>query len=360
MAIRKIAAVMMIVAVMLSLTSCGYNPKTVGTITDPDGNVIDITCGEYLAAQYEAVVNLLNQAGAPDNVDLAAILDTPYGDGTIRDYLYELIPSTILNRAATDYIYGKVVGETDLPTKIYFDQYVQNDWAADSTVMLQNGIGFESFEAYETQILRASQIPYVLYGEGGEQELSDEYLADYVENSVGRFTYLSLPYRKFSGDPLSQTEIETLRNYANEILAKVLDGSMAPGLSPKEKISGAASDYVDEYQNMMGYQQEMSSVTYENTRFLRGDGKFSTSAYEQMFNVPVGGYAVIDGGSGLFTVVYRHELAEEDTAENMIDDIITATCGEMFTEYVLEVANGFRIEFDDKARQYYSLDKVVV
>ena len=363
MIIRKTAAVLLIAALCLGLTSCGYNPETVGKVTGPDGFEKEITCGEYLAAQYEVVFNIVQQAGITGNqqIDMTKLMELETSDGgTIREYVADAVSQTLINRMVTDYLYDRADIAEDDATKIYFDNYIQEDWASNSSYMLQNGIGYESFRTYEMQILKASQIPYVLYGKGGEKELSEEYISEYMETKVGRYTYLNLPYRKAMGVENTASDIAKLKSYAQEILDAVTSGHHIDISEPKDIIADAANEYTDKYQSLLGYYQEMSSITSENVLLLYGNGTFTTDQYDQIFRVGVGEYAIIEGEDGLFTIVYRHELGETDTADNLFNEIITAVAGSMFSQYIAETAEKFSIELDEKATAYYSPDKIVM
>ena len=360
MKIKKIAAVLLLLALCLGLCSCGYNPKTVGTVTDPEGRKIDITCGQYLIAQYESLVSILNSAGASGQIDLVKLLDTEYEGGTIRDYIRSRLPDILLRRAVTDYLYDKTDLGDDTATKIYYDNYIQNDWASNSNSFLQNGIGFDSFRNYELQMLKAAQIPYVLYGKGGEQELSEEYVNDFIAEKCGRFTYISLPYRKVMDVGLTDEEKKELKSYAEQILAACeAEGIPAHG-SAKNVIASAAQEFTVKYQSMLGYEQEMESITYDYQRRVIGDGTFTEAQYEQMFKAAPGEFVLVDGGDGLYIIAYRSELdPEEDTYDKLFNEAIVYVAGEQFQSYVEEKAKGFSIELDPKAVEYYSPDKIV-
>ena len=363
MIIRKTAAVLLIAALCLSLASCGYNPETVGTITGPDGLVREITCGEYLAAQYQVVYEIVQQAGITDNqqIDMKKLMDLEAADGgTIRDFVARSVKQTLINRTATDYLYDKTDLGDDAMTQMYYENYIQNDWAQSSQFMLQNGIGYESFRNYEMQILKGTQLPYAIYGKGGEKELSEEFVNEFMETKVGRFTYIKLPYRKVMNVDNTQAENNTLKAYANEILAAIQEEKRADVVPPKDIIAEVAGGYADRYQNILGYHQEMDSITNDNQLLLNGDGKFTAAEYEQIFKVEIGEYAVIEGANGLYSIVFRHGLAAEDTVDNLFNNIITAAAAPMFQEYLAETAEKFTIEFDEKATKYYSPDKIVM
>lgn len=363
MTIRKTAAVLLLTALCLGLTSCGYNPEIVGTVTSPDGKVTEITCGEYLCAQYEVVYDIVQQAGISDSqqIDMKKLMELEAGDGeTIREYVAEAVKETLINRTVTDDLYEKTELAGDVATMIYYDNYIQSDWADTSAYMRANGIGYDSFHDYEMQIIKAGQIPYVLYGKGGEKELSEEYIAEYMEKRVGRYTYLNLPYRNALGTDLSSSDIATLKAFANEILALINETEHAAGVPAKDLIANAANEYTDRYQNLLGYRQEMSSITYENQLLMDGDGTFTQGQYDQMLRVKEGEFALIEGDTGLFSIVYRHPLEESDTADNLINNIITAVAGDMYRQYLAELAEGYTIEFDEKAIKYYSPEKIVM
>lgn len=360
MNLRKTAALLLIIAVCLSLCSCGYNPKVVGTITDPDGNVIDITCGQYLVAQYEATVNLLTELGASGEIDLKKVMDTRYEGSTIREYIKEKVSRKILDRAVTDYLYSQTDLDSDVSAKIYYDNYIQNNWVSNSDTMIKNGIGYDSFKAYEWQAIKANMVPYVLYGEGGEQELTREYVNTFISSGVGRFTYLSLPYRKVMDVGLSDDEKRDLRTYANLILAACRSADIPAHGTVKNVIADIAEEYSTNYQNMLGYYQDMESITYENQRIIVGDGSFTTDQQAQMFGAKVGEFVVVDGGDGLFIIAYRHALdPETDTYDNLINDVIASVARERFQTYIDEKAVDFSIELDKKAVKYYDPDKIV-
>lgn len=357
---KRSVAMLLIVSVCLTLCSCGYNPKTVGTITDPDGNVINITCGEYLCAQYEVTVGLLNEAEVSGEIDIEKFLDTWYDGGTVREYISQRVSEILLQKAVTDYLYDRTDLGDDVATTIYFDNYVQNEWSTNRDALIRNGIGFDSFKKYEIQSLKSAQLPYDLYGEGGEQELSREYVEKFIKNGVARFTYLSLPYRKVMGVDVTDEEKKELRSYATQILKACEEAEIPAHGSVKGVIASAAEEFSTNYQNMLGYVQDMESITYENERMVTGDGKFTAQQYAQMFGAKVGEYVMVDGGDGLYTIAYRQELdPETDNYDSLINEIIAVVASERFQSYLDENAKGFTIELDKKAAKYYSPEKIV-
>ena len=363
MMIRKTAAVLLIFALCMSLTACGYNPEVVGTITGPDGKVTEITCGEYLAAQYEVVYSIVESAEISDSqqIDMKKLMALEASEGkTIGEYVAETLKETLIRRTVTDDLFEKTGMSYDEATRQYYDSYIQSDWSDSSSYMLQNGIGFDSFYKYEMQIIKAGQIPYALYGKGGEQELDEEFLEKFMETKVGRFTYLNLPYQKALGIDNTDTDKATLKAYAQEILTIINETEHAVGVPAKDLIATAANGYTDRYQNLLGYRQEMDSITKENSLLMYGDGTFTEDQYDQMLNVNPGEFAVIDGGNGLYSIVYRHELQETDTADYLINSIINAVAAGMYQEYLAELAEGYSIELDEKAVKYYSPEKIVM
>ena len=91
---------------------------------------------------------------------------------------------------------------------------------------------------------------------------------------------------------------------------------------PYVVIASAAEEFTTNYQNMLGYVQDMESITYENERMVTGDGKFTAQQYAQMFGAKVGEYVMVDGGDGLYTIAYRQELdPETDNYDSLINEI---------------------------------------
>ncbi len=360
MDLRKTAAMLLILSVCVSLCSCGYNPKVVGTVTDPDGNTIDITCGEYLCAQYEITDKLLDEAGATGTIDMKATMDAEYEGGTVRDYVHKATEDRILRMKVTEYLYGQTDLATDVSSQIYYDTYIQSDWSSNSSVLMSNGIGFDSFKKYEMQIIRAGQLPYAVYGEGGDQALTTDFVNNYIKNRFGRFTYISLPYRRMLDTDLSEDELATLRTYAEDILEKASNPEGSEGMSIKARISQAAETHREDYMNLLGYNQDMESIVNENVAMMYGDGTFTEEQYDQMFPSQPGDFILVDGGSGLFSIVYREQnVAEEDTYDNLLHSVITVVANERFSDYLDLRAAEFTIELDPKAVKYYSPDKIV-
>lgn len=360
MNLRKTAALLLVSAVCMSLCSCGYNPKVVGTITDPDGNKTDITCGQYLCAQYEITTALLNEAGVSGEIDMEKTMDSEYDGGTVRTYVQKATAERLLKRAVTDYMFANMDIEDDESVQLYYDSYIQSDWSASSSTLVRNGISFDSFHEYEMKSIRATRVPYIFYGEGGEQALTEDFVNNYIKNRYGRFTYISLPYHKLMDIALTDEDKAKLRSYAEQILEEAMNAQVADVVSVRERIAAAAEAHATDYLNMLGYDQDMDSITYEGQQLMYGDGTLTNAQYDQMFPSNPGDYMLIDGGDGLFIIAYReNNVPEEDTYENLLDKVITVVANDRFPDYLEEKSNEFTLELDPKAIKYYSPDKIV-
>ena len=179
-------------AAALLLVGCAIKtPATVGTVGDTA-----IPAGVYLLAQYEAFAQAQSLAGATEvKAVLEATITPEDGEETTGEaYIAAETRNGVYRYAAAEALYAQLGGELSDSEQDLIDQTVDSQWESMEDTLTANGIGKESLRLWLTNSYKQEALLEMVYGEDGEQPVSDEELTAYAEENFFRFSYLLLPY----------------------------------------------------------------------------------------------------------------------------------------------------------------------
>lgn len=194
---RKLPALLCALALILSLAGCVIStPDTVGTIGG-----VEITSGLYLLAQYNAYQSAANLA--PSDQDAANVksflketitTDPDSGEtATVSDYVADQTQKNLDLYAAVESRFDELGGQLTEAEESQADSYASQLMDQYADTYKANGIGLETLKRFERILLKSNDLLELVYGQNGENPVSDADLTSHLETSMYELAYYAIP-----------------------------------------------------------------------------------------------------------------------------------------------------------------------
>ena len=104
------------------------------------------------------------------------------------------------------------------------DNYAENYWAYVSSYYEDEGCGQTSFTKLVTNTEKQNKIFDAIYGEGGEQEVSEEELRKAYEENYVKASYFVVPLTDDEGEKLEDSKLDARKKQAELLLERIQNG----------------------------------------------------------------------------------------------------------------------------------------
>ncbi len=342
---RLIGAALALILCLSMLMGCAYNPKTVLTV---DGT--QVPCGVYLFEQLEAIQLAIETYG-DSAVSGAAIFDVEIEGVPAREWINNKTVERCKYIVFINSEFERLGLELDDMNAYYYEYMASSAWSQNGQYYLLNGISFETFQEMYLLSYRESAVISALYGSDGERALSEAEKQAYFESSFTRFDYLKFPATDSRGNAFSS--LNAIKEVAQRIAAAQSD----------EELKELYLEHYGEILTLTGSTAEVTEETFKSAFVTDSMLNRTTTGFSEAFVDAV--LAAKDDALHLFSsdtelILYRAKpLADDDKAETYDATIVSALAQEPFKAYADGVTAGYSVEEDARARNYYSLDKVV-
>lgn len=342
--LKKAFAAVLAAALCLSFSGCYDENKTwaakKGEETLPIGSYI-----YYLNSSYSEAMGKV----ASDAEVLKSTIDGKDAETWIKERAESYVRSYYYVKEKFDELGLELTEEDNTSIDSNTDSY----WSYYKTGFENMGIAKESFRtAFTLYNTKMQKLMYAMYGKGGEMELSDDDLKDYVVDNYYNYSYFSasLTTTDEDGNSTSLTDEE------KTALKTKLEGYVKTINSGKTTIQEAATEYA---KDELGGEEnstfsEGSPVQKDNLNDAVRNGIESVKDKE----------AVFVETSSAYLVIYR--LPVEDGFDSMIaeesgrNNLISTMKSEEFDDYVLEQSKNVEgVELNTAAMNSIKLKSMV-
>lgn len=345
MNIRKLIAVIVAALLCLSMfAGCGYNPETVMTV-----NGTPVKAGRYLYVQLDATFAAIDENGESSGAD---IFDAEIDGIPAREWIANKTLEVCKQSVYIDQEFERLGLELDEFNEYYIEYQASSSWSSYSSFYMGNGISYETFLEMQTLPYKQSQLIQTLFGEDGEQAISQEDKQAYFEQNYTRIDYISFPTTDSSGSKMD-----------SEKLAKI--GEVAALMAQAKDAQELRALYLEHYADVLTQTGSTAEVNDENFDSLYiTDTLVNTTTQGLDADLVAEAIAATDSAYHLFEkdgayYLYRNiGLSEEDTEETHDLEIVTNMGIEPFQAMMDEATAVFEVEVDTRAQEYYSLDKI--
>lgn len=370
MKIKRAMCVLLVLAVLLAgLAGCGYNPAVVMTVGETD-----VPAGVFLYWQLIAYSEAGNKVSS-ELLEGLTVLDSQIDGVPAREWITARTDEMVREYVFIENEFERLDLELDAFSKMYADYTAQSSWSSDSSIYQANGISYDTLVNVIYNDFKRGILSDNLYGEGGEREILEEEIEAYFTAHYSRVDYLVFPTQKVDGTALDGEELLALVEIAEAMRATAarrgletaflnhyedvlhLTGEIADPTQQEDEET-RDEEAVDETEPVV-----VDSALFESTVSvdkLVNDRETTLPAefYSELLAADFGAFILFTSEDGAIILYRRNAFHEEESYEDNAATIRSYLSSEPFSDYVSDSAAQLEIDPDDRARKYYSLDKV--
>lgn len=361
-------------SMLLALAGCNLStPASVGSIGG-----VEIPAGIYLLAQYNAyntASGLADLATGETASDVKAVLKAEC-TGTIGDeevtatgeeYVRQLTMRALEYYAAVEKQFAELGATLEDAATAEAADSAASLWASNGDLYAANGIGQASLEAYLLNAQKAEAIEQLLYGPDGQQPVTDDEYAAYINDSCYYIESIELPLVDYTtyamADDDQRAEIEALAGACAEELNRTATGETAGSTAVYE----AAQTYVPQVMELIGATMEdaTQALYYAGAQLFTPDtlASYGGEGYNDLTDpldaAGMNRWTTIDLGTSLL-VARRVDPLKSDTPADLAEryDLLTAMKAEELQNQFYTDGAAMEHALDDAALNTYSAGKI--
>ena len=361
-------------SMLLALAGCNLStPASVGSIGG-----VEIPAGIYLLAQYNAyntASGLADLATGETASDVKAVLKAEC-TGTIGDeevtatgeeYVRQLTMRALEYYAAVEKQFAELGATLEDAATAEAADSAASLWASNGDLYAANGIGQASLEAYLLNAQKAEAIEQLLYGPDGQQPVTDDEYAAYINDSCYYIESIELPLVDYTtyamADDEQRAEIEALAGACAEELNQTATGETAGSTAVYE----AAQTYVPQVMELIGATMEdaTQALYYAGAQLFTPDtlASYGGEGYNDLTDpldaAGMNRWTTIDLGTSLL-VARRVDPLKSDTPADLAEryDLLTAMKAEELQNQFYADGAAMEHALDDAALNTYSAGKI--
>lgn len=353
---KKIASAVLACTMAASLAGCTItSPETVGSIGDTT-----FSAGSYLLAQYSAVNQLMDLVDdSSATVKQALKTDVTTDEGETMPGSEFVAQKTLEN---LEYSAGLDAALTARSIQLTDDQLSQIDSLTQQTMQnygdlyAENGIGEKTVrEAYRRNLAYTTLFSAV-YGDDGEQPISDSDKTAWLnENAVaGDVLVLPLTNTDDTDHEVTDDDKDAVKALAQEAADKVNGGEALDELAD-DTLSAAFKVVGMDYDSESDLAANRNSVVIMPSELSYYGSDFENAVKD----LEVGKTAVIERGNTLWVFSRRPASEVKDLSELKANyDLARLIKGEAFTQELTDAGAAMENHLDQSAMNAYKAGKV--
>lgn len=394
--LKRIAAAVMVVCVLLSFAGCGDTTwiAEIDGETVPSGLYI-----YYLSEGYGAAVGELYQ----QNSDYAmhylyyanygyvdtSILDVALESGqTVREYIAAYALDMCRQAKVVDKLFdelGLTIPEED---QDLIDSQVRNAWNSNGEMLESKGVSQTSLEAAIVAKYKENAVFDKYYEIGGLNGTTEEEIEAYFSDNYARVKYMTFTFADNIDDAVDDERKDEQYNLAQSYLERAEAGeSMDDLIAEYNKVQAAANgETADEAESEEEAEPEADDTAgeteedstdetaeaddtaeaeeetdeYANEIILSKDAQYPTEKFvNYVFTAcEVGGYTVIQDDTCFYLVQRLDVLEREGLYDNYRDSILVELFDSDYTKLINDKLAEYEVVINQKSVDRYKVDDV--
>lgn len=363
---RRIFCILAIALTLLaSFAGCAYNPETVLTI---DGT--EISSGVYLFYQFSATTEAytaysktLESGATITQYNFLRQLDKlKLEEITVREWIDNKTIKALKEYVFTENEFRRLNLELSASAQYSYSQTYSDEWSSNGALYQANGISRDAFTKCLLNMYKGQAVNVALYEEGGELEIPFADLEAFFLEHYTRADYLSIPVLDSTYSyPVSSTDFEKIK----EITQMILDMANEEGGDLKEAFTKYYPDIAAILGDTSKTAEEVYSSNFTPNSVINDMGTspnkplladiFSDSTPGDQYKM----FAYDETEEDYCIYIYKvNGLSEDDTYKEYESTLRTQYAEEPFKEHLIAATANYTVEFDNRARRYYSPAKV--
>lgn len=354
--IKKLAALLMAVLLVLSLASC----HKAGAIAATYGKY-EMTSGVYLALFIDADMDARNTVYEQLKKAEADTTDIDYtkqkiGDQSFADYVRSQTTEAVKRFFYVEETFDKMgLKLTDEDNANIANQaaYYWNYYGY-SMLFEDNGVSEDSYTVYMTNQYKMSKILTTLYGEGGDKAISAADMKKGLTDNYLIANSLAASFYDEKGVKLSKDELAKLKTKLEGYADRLKKGESFEKIY-KEYNNIKDEDIKEDSSDNTPKPKDIYASVFSNSQL---DSSYSTY-FSKLAAVKTGEITVLDLSDCYMLVVKQDITADPYYAEAYNDSLITILKGEEFEKDVNTAAGKLKVEINSYETDYFKVSKIV-
>lgn len=379
--LRKIVAVIMVLAMAFSLTACGdtsWIVKVDGE-TVPSGVYIYYQTAGYSAAGYEL-------AAADQNYYYymmygLSYLDQKVGDKTVPEYMNDYALSMSKQYIVVEKLFDELGLELSEDDKKLIDTQVNSLWNNNSEQFEKIGVGKESIRKVTTNAVKEDKVFNAYYEVGGINGTTEDDIKAYLEDNYVRVKFMTFNYADSADDAVDEARknkaLEDAQSYLDRITAgedinalieehaaEVEAANEAENESGKENLPEIEDEPEDvpeddDAEDEVAVEEPADPYAHENII-----NKESKSPSEKFVNyvfteIKTGEVKLVQDDLNIYVVSKMDVLERNDVYDTNRESFLFALFDSDFTKLVNDKLAGYSVEVNDSSVKRYKAEKAV-
>ncbi len=374
--IKKIVAVLMVLAMAFSLTACGdtsWIVKVDGE-TVPSGVYIYYQTVGYSAAGYELAAT--DQTYYYYMMYGMSYLDQKVGEKTVPEYMNDYALSMSKQYVVVERLFDELGLELTEDDKKLIDTQVNSLWNNNSEQFVKIGVGKESIRKVITNSTKEEKVFNAYYEVGGINGTTEDDIKAYLEDNYARVKYMTFKYADSADDAVDEARKNEALADAQAYLDRIIAGEDVDALIDEHEAEVAAAN--EEGENTKpdlpdadGGEKEDDSADdveveepadpYPNESIF---SKEATSPSEKFVNyvfteIKVGEAKLVQDDINIYVVSKLDVLERTDIYEQNRDSFLMALFDSDFTSLVNDKLAGYSVEVNEGSVKRYKPQNAV-
>lgn len=244
--LRKIVAVIMVLAMAFSLTACGdtsWIVKVDGE-TVPSGVYIYYQTSGYTAAGYELAAT--DQNYYYYMMYGMSYLDQKVGDKTIPEYMNDYALSMSKQYIVVEKLFDELGLELSEDDKKLIDSQVNSLWNNNAEQFEKIGVGKESIKKVTTNAVKEDKVFNAYYEVGGINGTTEDDIKAYLEDNYVRVKFMTFNYADSADDAVDEARKNKALEDAQSYLDRIIAGEDINTLIEEHSAEVAAANETEE------------------------------------------------------------------------------------------------------------------
>lgn len=363
--IKRIAAILLVAVMALSLTGCG------DTSWIMKAGDLSVNSGLYIYYQTQGYVDAIYTLASEDITYYYyymygySLVDEAYDDTqTIGDYMNSYAIDMCKQYVVVEHLFNELGLELSEDEKSYIKAQTNSTWANSSAKLEDIGISKSTLEMAITSSVKEELVFNAYYEVGGVAGTTEEIIQSYFEEEYARIKYMTFNFVESADDAIDATvkseQLALAQSYldranAGEDFDDLIEeyNAYLISIAETEETEETAEDTSEETEDEV---VEAEADEYENESIISVDG---TSPSEKFVgyvfnNCKVNEYSIIQDDTN-FYLVHRLDILEREDIYNenrlyLISEIYDSN----YTSLINKTLAGYDIVINEKSVKRYT------
>ena len=363
--IKRIAAILLVAVMALSLTGCGDTTW----IMKADGLVIN--SGLYIYYQTQGYVDAVYTLAAEDinyyyyYMYGYSLVDEKFDDTqTVGDYMNQYAIDMCKQYVVVEHLFNELGLELSADDKSLIKAQTNSTWANSSADLENIGIAKSTLEMAITSKIKEELVFNAYYEVGGIEGTTEETIQAHLEDEYARIKYMTFNFVDTIDDAIDEARKNEQLALAQSYVDRANAGESFDGLIEEynaylESIADTESEEAVEAEDEEPVEEEDDE--HKNEVILKADGTYPSQKFVGYVfnNCKVNEYSLIQDDTNFYLVHRLDILERDDIYEENRAYLISEIYDSNYTSLINETLSNYDIVINEKSVKRYTADNAI-